>query len=184
MAIAEHYRVNFETLRAAASNGDLCLLEAYDRISGKPAVMLCAAWQDGETGEVHLVPFAQMCEGNPYEKYVMEREDVAKYYAIGESVARTADRSFLDTIKDVPYVEEDLAKGYAILKDHLNDHERAMSLTLQFVEEVLSRIGGSDGGSAGESAWSMSAKELDSWIEHAENPGDNDSNGNKKQGND
>lgn len=160
MSIGQSYKTNFDTLREAAANGDLCLLEVYDRITGEPAVMLCAGFMDEEE-HANLVPLAQMCAFNPYEKFVVEKEDLAKYYAVGESVARTEDKSFLNTIRDVPYVEGDLAKGYAILLDHLGDEERARAHTRLFVDEVLSKVG---------DEWSISAKELDSWVHHVEHP--------------
>lgn len=159
MSIGDSYKTNFETLRTAVKNDDACLLEVYDRITGEPAVMLCAGYTDGE-GLANLVPLAQMCAFNPYEKFVMEKEDVAKYYAIGECIARE-DKTFLDTIKNVPFIETKQAKAYAILKDHLENAECAAALTPRFVEEVISQLG---------EHWSLSARELDSWIHHAEHP--------------
>lgn len=158
MAIKDGHKTNFETLQVAIQEGDACILETYERLSGKPAVLVCATFEDNEQG-VNFVPLARMFDGNPYEEFVTELENVAKYYGVGESVARLPERSFLDTIKDVPFIEEPLAKAYAILLDHLDDKERAKTLTPQFVEEILDKAG---------EEWSLSALELDAWVMHAE----------------
>jgi hypothetical protein len=158
MAIADGHKTNFETIQVAVKEGDACLLEVYDRITGEEIVMLCATYKDEEEN-INFVPLARMVDSDPYDSYVTEKENVAKYYGVGESVARTADRSFLNTIKDVPFIEEPLAKAYAILKDHLNDGTRAEALAHKFVEEILDKAG---------EEWSLSALELDAWVMHAE----------------
>lgn len=158
MAIADGHKTNFETIQAAVANEDACLMEVYDRITGEEVVMLCATYKDEEEN-ICFVQLARMVDSDPYESYVTEKENVAKYYAVGESIARTEDRSFLGTIKDVPFIEEPLAKAYAILKDHLNDGKRAGTLVHKFVEEIISKM---------PEEWSLSALELDAWVAHAE----------------
>jgi len=158
MAIADGHKTNFETIQVAVKEEDACLLEVYDRITGEEVVMLCATYKDEEEN-VTFVPLARMVDSDPYESYVTEKENVAKYYGVGESVARTEDRSFLDTIKEVPYVDDTPAKAFAILRDHLGDRDRAITLTDLFVEEVMSKM---------PEEWSLSALELDAWVAHAE----------------
>jgi hypothetical protein len=158
MAIADGHKTNFDTLQVAVKEGDVCLLEVYERVGGKPAVLVCATFQDDEE-QVNFVPLARMFDGNPYEEFVTELENVAKYYGVGESVARMPERSFLDTIKDVPFIDQAPAKAYAILRDHLADAKRAQALTPRFVKEILDKAG---------EEWSLSAMELDAWVMHAE----------------
>lgn len=63
--IPQPYRDNFDTLHQAFDAGDACLLQCRERVTGKPAYVICAVNQRG--GEVELLPFAQLFDGNPYE---------------------------------------------------------------------------------------------------------------------
>lgn len=155
MSIGTSYRTNFDTLNEAVKNGDTCLVEVYDRLTGAPAVMLCAAFTD-ENDEVTFVPLARMLDGNPYDTYVMEQEDVAKYQGDGlRAVSRIADDAAL---RLTPLMENSRALAEAILEDHL-EHNDIQDLVPQFIEEVVSQLPNG--------SWSLSKKELDSWLEHA-----------------
>ena len=68
MAIPEPCRANFETLQRASANGDLCLVECRDAMTGQPVYALCAVNYDGEM--VELAPLAKLFDGNPYEELV------------------------------------------------------------------------------------------------------------------
>jgi hypothetical protein len=166
VAIGDSYKTNFDTILAAAENKDLCLLEVYDRLTGEPAVMLCAGFED-ENGEANLVPLAQMCAFNPYEKYVTEAEDVAKYRSAAKAIVRIADNSYVDLVNGIPNLDENPARAFGLLRDHLGDPARALHLAPAFAVEVLSKL---------KDEWSISARELDGWVAHAENGknGDND----------
>ena len=202
MPIGDSYKTNFDTLRRAAENGDLCLLEVYDRITGKPAVMLCAGFTDEEE-HVNLIPLAQMCDSNPYETHVVETEDIAKYIGVVKGpegheshwVEVRADdgevthlewqqlysksprhpgspTSWLYEVSTLSWgnsVSSDKLCAWMLLYHHLEDEERAAALHLQFHKEVIRQLPEREG-------WSMSAKELDSWIHHAEHP-EEDSDG-------
>ena len=172
--ISDAHKTNFETLKVAFTNGDIALMEVYERIGGKPVTMLCAVYQDEEE-QYNFVPLAQMCEGNPYDSFVTEKENVAKYKGVGESIVRLEDRAFLDTTKNAIFIEENWAKAYTLLKDHLgeDDAARAQSLSDRFVEEVVSQL---------PEEWSLSALEIDAWIKHAENPDDYEADGAKPAG--
>jgi hypothetical protein len=166
MAISEGHRVNFDTLRKAAENGDLALVETYARIGGAAAVMLCAIYKDAEE-QFNIIPFAQMLEGNPYANFVMEKEMVAKYW--GEK----SDPYF--NIDGVPRQtgfykdKQDEILATHILMAHLEEkNDRVMALRDQFTAEVVSRL---------PEEWALSAKEIDAWVAHAEKrEGDDDTN--------
>jgi len=59
---------NFETLKEAMSNGDCCLLEAFDLKTERQVYLICAMNRAGETNE--LIPLAELVNENPYERYV------------------------------------------------------------------------------------------------------------------
>jgi Family of unknown function (DUF6117) len=63
--IPQPYRDNFNTLHQAFAGGDACLLECSDKVTGKPAYVLCAVNCRDE--EYELVPFARLFDDNPYE---------------------------------------------------------------------------------------------------------------------
>lgn len=61
-------KTNFETLKRAAENGDLALMECVDAITGEPRYVLCAVHQSA--GEYVMSPFGHLCTENPYEVYL------------------------------------------------------------------------------------------------------------------
>ncbi len=68
MAIPKAFKKNFETLLAAAKNGDLALLECEDAVTKEPRYVICAVGRD--SGEYVMTPFGHLCEKNPYEAYI------------------------------------------------------------------------------------------------------------------
>jgi hypothetical protein len=66
MAIAEGYKHNFNELLRAVSNGDAALLEATEKATGTPAIIVVAVAFDGR--EYQLTPMARMFDGNPYDE--------------------------------------------------------------------------------------------------------------------
>ena len=66
MAILEAYKLNFETLKQAAFNDDLCLAECEDRETGETVIAVCCV--STEDGQTKLVPIAKLFNGNPYEE--------------------------------------------------------------------------------------------------------------------
>ena len=65
--IADFHKDNFDTLKLAAENEDLALVECQRVSDGETVVMLCAiGYEDGEYG---ITPFAEMVNGNPFEMY-------------------------------------------------------------------------------------------------------------------
>lgn len=68
MAIAEGYKANFNTLLRAVKNGDTCLMECNDAVTGKPVMVVAAIYE--EDGEHVTVPLAKLFDGNPYEQLV------------------------------------------------------------------------------------------------------------------
>ena len=67
MMISEGYKANFETLKRAGNNGDLALMECTVKATGETAILLCAAYLEGE--DYVFSPLARMEDGNPYERY-------------------------------------------------------------------------------------------------------------------
>jgi hypothetical protein len=63
--IPQPYRINFNTLNQAFSEGAACLLECHERATGRPVYVICAVNHLAEDFE--LVPFAQRFDDNPYE---------------------------------------------------------------------------------------------------------------------
>ncbi len=63
--IPHPYRINFDTLNQAFSDGAACLLECNERTTGRPVYVICAVNRRGPDYE--LVPFAQLFDDNPYE---------------------------------------------------------------------------------------------------------------------
>lgn len=59
---------NFETLRRAFHEGQVCLLEARRRSDGRVVALLCAVNHEPDGGG-EFVPLAEMTQGNPYEQY-------------------------------------------------------------------------------------------------------------------
>lgn len=70
MAIAQGYKDNFETLRKAFKYNDVALMECFDTKTESRAVLLCAVNQDETTKEIEFVPFAQLLDENPYERFI------------------------------------------------------------------------------------------------------------------
>lgn len=60
---------NFETLKRAAKNGDLALVECKDAETGEYRAVICAVDVD-DAKQVRMVPFGHLCNGNPYEEYI------------------------------------------------------------------------------------------------------------------
>lgn len=67
--IAKGHRRNLDTIRRAARNGDLGLMECTDTATGQPVMVLVAKWLDSD-GQVNLVPLGKMFDGNPYEEVI------------------------------------------------------------------------------------------------------------------
>jgi hypothetical protein len=67
-ALLPGYRSNFNTLLTAAKHGDLALISAIRKADRKPVALVCAM-QTNENGTISPIPFAVMCEGNPFEDF-------------------------------------------------------------------------------------------------------------------
>jgi len=65
--IQKGYKSNFETLKRAAENGDLALVECADAVTGEPVITVCAMSYEGN-GDISMAPIAKMFNGNPYEE--------------------------------------------------------------------------------------------------------------------
>ena len=67
MAIPNGAKQNFETLKRAAANGDLALMECKDKVTGELVDVICAVIHNGQ--EIQFIPFGHMTRENPYERY-------------------------------------------------------------------------------------------------------------------
>jgi len=65
--ILEGYKTNFETLKKAGANGDLCIMECQDKQTGKTVIAICAVGRE-EGGDFTMHPLAKMFDGDPYEE--------------------------------------------------------------------------------------------------------------------
>lgn len=63
---AKAHAKNLETLNQAFKNDDVALLEYQLKATGEKVAVLVAV-QPEEDGDISLVPFAVMLNGNPYE---------------------------------------------------------------------------------------------------------------------
>lgn len=68
MAIPEPYRRKFQTLLAAAADGNLALMECSDAASGVPRYVIIAVGR--VDGDFDITPFGRLQDGNPYEAYL------------------------------------------------------------------------------------------------------------------
>jgi len=66
--LEDGYRVNFELLQMAHDNGDLALVSAIRKADHKPVALVCAI-QRNDDDTMTPVPFAVMCEGNPFDDF-------------------------------------------------------------------------------------------------------------------
>lgn len=67
MALKKGDVSNFETLKKAAANGHLALIESKDARTGEYRAVLAAIIKDGD--EYLVTPFGHLATGNPYEEY-------------------------------------------------------------------------------------------------------------------
>lgn len=58
---------NFETMKLAFASGEAALMECTNT-KGEYVAVICAVYQDEETKEIVMTPFAKLFEGNPYEE--------------------------------------------------------------------------------------------------------------------
>ena len=68
MAIPRTFRRNFDTLKRAACDGHLALLECTCAVTGERRYVICAVGHD-DKGFV-FTPFGHLHEGNPFEAYL------------------------------------------------------------------------------------------------------------------
>ncbi len=66
MSLLPGHRSNFDTLRQAALNNDLALMDCRHRDTGEPIAVLCAANRLSR-GEIDFVPLAMLFNNNPYD---------------------------------------------------------------------------------------------------------------------
>lgn len=66
--IEKGYKANLATIKKAAANNDLALMECKDAHTGKRVIALCAIAFDGK--EYITTPLAKMFDGNPYEELI------------------------------------------------------------------------------------------------------------------
>jgi hypothetical protein len=66
-------RRNFQTLRQAADNGDLALMECTDAKNGELRYVICAVGRDNT--DYVFTPFGHLHDGNPYEAYIPPASD-------------------------------------------------------------------------------------------------------------
>ncbi|MBU1891225.1 hypothetical protein KJ782_07145 [Patescibacteria group bacterium] len=153
MAISEAYKTNFNTVLAAGNNKDLCLLEVYDRLTGAPAVMLCAGFTD-ENEKVTIIPLARMVDGDPYQLYVTEPEQVTKYICDGDTILHNDAGNATLIEKHNSGNTTEHTEALSVLTHHLGDYDKAWKLAPRFAEEVIAKLN---------APWSLSAADIDEW---------------------
>jgi len=73
--IPKGHKNNFETLKQAAANGDLALMECHCSATGNPVMVLCAVNRCQD--EFVFVPVAKLFDGNPYEEVIPATNNAA-----------------------------------------------------------------------------------------------------------
>ncbi len=73
MSLLPGHRTNFDTLRQAALNNDLALMDCRHRDTGEPIAVLCAA-NRLLRGEIGFVPLAMLFNDNPFDFLVPPTE--------------------------------------------------------------------------------------------------------------
>ena len=73
MSLLPGHRTNFDTLRQAALNNDLALMDCRHRDTGEPIAVLCAANRLSR-GETAFVPLAMLFNDNPFDFLVPPTE--------------------------------------------------------------------------------------------------------------
>ncbi|MBO9723966.1 MAG: hypothetical protein J7530_06290 [Novosphingobium sp.] len=68
MAIPRSFQRNFDTLKRAARDGQLALLECTCAVTGERRYVICAVGRE-DKGFV-FTPFGHLHDGNPFEAYV------------------------------------------------------------------------------------------------------------------
>lgn len=63
--IVQQHSQNFETLRRAFLNEQVCLMDCTLKATGEHVAVICAASLVGD--QMQFVPFAMFFNGNPYE---------------------------------------------------------------------------------------------------------------------
>jgi hypothetical protein len=64
--IVQEHEANFNTLRTAFVNDDVCLMDCIERSTGEHVAVICAVAKAGNE-ETTFTPFARFFNGNPYE---------------------------------------------------------------------------------------------------------------------
>lgn len=73
MSLLPGHRTNFDTLRQAALNNDLALMDCRHRDTGEPIAVLCAA-NRLPRGEIGFVPLAMLFNDTPFDLLVPTTE--------------------------------------------------------------------------------------------------------------
>lgn len=73
--IDQGYKANFQTLKRAAVNGDLALMECRDAQTDLTVMVVCAVQRLGDAFQ--FVPMAKLFDGNPYEEVLPPSRDTA-----------------------------------------------------------------------------------------------------------
>lgn len=154
MPFSEGHKLNFETLKTAKDNNDLCLLEVYERIGGAPVTIICATYKDDE-GNINFVPLARMFNEDPYTTLVTTPDMVAKYWGVRSEPFIYVEGS----ARQIPNGQASYHLAEMLLIWHLRDHDRVTTLHERFAEEVVTNL---------PEEWSLSSREIDAWIAHAE----------------
>jgi hypothetical protein len=63
--IVQQHKQNFETLKRAFLDGQVCLMDCTLQSSGEHVAVICAVSPQGD--QMEFVPFAMFFNGNPYE---------------------------------------------------------------------------------------------------------------------
>ena len=66
--IVQKHEANFETLKQAFANSDVCLMDCIERSTGEHVAVICAVHKEGDM--YAFTPVARFFNDNPYEMLV------------------------------------------------------------------------------------------------------------------
>lgn len=74
--IVQEHKKNFETLRTAFKNNDVCLMDCIEKSTGEHVAVICA--MNFIDAKYEIVPMAKFFNDNPYELLLspMEYENI------------------------------------------------------------------------------------------------------------
>jgi hypothetical protein len=66
VTIVTQHEANFNTLKKAFANNQVCLMDCVENATGEHVAVICSVYID-EEGQYNMTPFTKFFNGNPYD---------------------------------------------------------------------------------------------------------------------